>query len=141
MINVCVERELFVGNTMFRKKRINKYTWKRVEEGRITVKALMDYVLIEKRVKGRLKDVHVHRSAFAGMSDHFLVQARVEVAKEWCGRVARFKKEVVKVEELKKPEKRQAYREKVKAVYNRVKGRVAGELEEEWKLMKETLRR
>ena len=47
-------------------------------------KALMDYVLIEKRVKGRLQDVRVYRGAAVGVSDHYLVEARVVVAKEWC---------------------------------------------------------
>ena len=31
----------------------------------------MDYVLISKRMVGRLKDVHVSRGLSAGMSDHF----------------------------------------------------------------------
>ena len=43
----------------------------------------MDYVLITKRMVGRSKDVHVFRSVAAGMSDHFLVEAEVVVAKEW----------------------------------------------------------
>ena len=42
----------------------------------------MDYLLITKRMVGRLKDVHVFRGVAAGMSDHFLVEAEV-VAKEW----------------------------------------------------------
>ena len=36
---------------------------------------------------GRLKDVHVFRGVAAGMSDHFLVEAEVVVAKEWGNRV------------------------------------------------------
>ena len=40
-------------------------------------RALMDYVLITKRMVGRLKDVHVFRGVAAGMSDHFLVEAKV----------------------------------------------------------------
>ena len=43
----------------------------------------MDYVLITKRMVGRLKDVLVFRGVAAGMSDHFLVEAEVVVAKEW----------------------------------------------------------
>ena len=66
----------------------------------------MDYVLITKRMVGRLKDVHVFRGVAAGMSDHFLVEAEVVVAKEWGNRVVGCRREVVKVEELKKPEKR-----------------------------------
>ena len=42
----------------------------------------------------------------AGMSDHFLVEAEVVVAKEWGNRVVGCRREVVKVEELKKTEKK-----------------------------------
>ena len=40
------------------------------------------------------------------MSDHYLVETRVIVAKEWFTRAARCRREVVKVEELRKPEKK-----------------------------------
>ena len=73
--------------------------------GRVIERALMDYVLI-KRMVGRLKDVHVFRGVAAGMPDHFLVEAKVVVAKEWGNRVVGCRREVVKVEELKKTEKK-----------------------------------
>ena len=62
----------------------------------------MDYVLITKRMVGRLKDVHVFRDVTAGMSDHFLVEAKVVILKEWRNRVVGCSRKVVKVEELKK---------------------------------------
>ena len=139
LLEMCVERELVIGNSWFKKKRINKYTWIRMSNGVVVEKALMDYVLVEKRVIGRLKDVHVYRGVTAGMSDHYLVEAKVTVAKEWCSRVAGCKREVVRVEELRKPEKKQEYQEKVKAAYERVKERVAGDVEEEWKSIRESL--
>ena len=83
LLNMCVEQELVIGNSFFKKKEINKYTWIRVANGRVIERALMDYVLITKRMVGRLKDVHVFRGVAAGMSDHFLVEAEVVVAKEW----------------------------------------------------------
>ena len=92
----------------------------------------MDYVLITKRMVGRLKDVHVFRGVAAGMSDHFLV------AKEWGNRVVGCRREVVKVEELKNPEKKQEHQDKLKETYDRVKEREGGELGEEWGLMKES---
>ena len=49
-----------------------------------TERELLDYVLIKKRMVGRLKDVHVFKGVAAGISDHFLVEAKVVVAKE-CG--------------------------------------------------------
>ena len=61
LLNMCIESELVVGNSYFKKKGINKYTWVRVERGRVIEKALMDYVLIARKMVGRLKDVHVYR--------------------------------------------------------------------------------
>ena len=57
----------------------------------------MDYVLITKSMVGRLKDVHVFRGVAAGLSDHFLVEL-----KDWGNRAVGCRREVVKVEELKK---------------------------------------
>ena len=74
---------MMIGNVLFKKKLINKYTWMKVANGRIIEKALMDYILIIQRMTGRVKDVHVFRGVAAGMSDHFLVKARLIVAKEW----------------------------------------------------------
>ena len=45
----------------------------------------------------------------------------------------------MKVEELKKPEQKREYQDKLKEAYDRVKEREAVELEEEWGLMKESL--
>ena len=73
------------------------------------------------------------------MLDHFLVEAKVVVAKEWGNRLVGCRREVVKVEELKKPEKKQEYQDKLKEAYDRVKEGEAGESEEEWGLMKESL--
>ena len=134
LLDMCVEQELAIGNSFFKKNGINKYTWIRVANGRGIERALMDYVLITKRMVGRLKDVHVFRGVAAGMSDHFLVEA-----KEWGNRVVGCGREVVKVEELKKTEKKQEYQDKLKEAYDRVKEGEAGELEEEWGLMKESL--
>ena len=139
LLEMCVEREMTIGNTMFRKKRINKYTWIRVAHGRVEERALMDYVLIERRMVGRLKDVHVYRGEAAGMSDHYLVEARVLVAKEWCSREKRSRREVVKIEELRKTEKMREYQEKVKAAHEGVKDQAVGELEEEWKAVRECM--
>ena len=41
-------------------------------------KALMDYVLLPRRMIGRLLDVKVWRGG-GGLSDHFLVEARLKL--------------------------------------------------------------
>ena len=62
------------------------------------------------------------------------------VAKEWGNRVVGCRREVVKLEELKKKtEKKQDYQDKLKEAYDRVKEGEAAELEEECGLMKESL--
>ena len=103
LLDMYVEQELAIGNSFFKKKEINKYTWIRVANGRVIERASMDYVLITKRRVGRLKDVQVFRGVTAGMTDHFLVEAKVVVPKELGNRVVGCRREVVKVEELKKP--------------------------------------
>ena len=67
-------------------------------------------------------------------------EPRVVVAKEWGNRVVGCRREVVKVEELKKKQrKKQEYQDMLKEAYDRVKEGEAGELEEEWGLMKKSL--
>ena len=66
-----MEQELVIGNSFSKKKGINNEKWIRVANGRVIERALMDYVLITKRMVGRLKDVHMLRDVAAGMSDHF----------------------------------------------------------------------
>ena len=140
LLDMCVEKELAVGNSFFRKKSVNKYTWARVADGRVVERALMDYMLITKKRIGRVKDVHVFRGVAAGiMSDHFLVESKVIVAKEWGNRIDGFRREVVKVEELRKPERKREYQERLTVTYDRVKEREVGNVEEEWKQMKECL--
>ena len=105
-------------------------------DGRVIERTLMDYVLIAKRMVGRLNDVHVFRDVAAGMSDHFLVEAKLVVVKEWGNRVVGCRREVAKVEELKN-RKKQECQDRLKGTYDRVEERKAGELEDEWGLMKE----
>ena len=138
MLNMCVENDLAVGNSFFKKRRINKYTWVRVERGRVTERALMDYVLVRKEMIGRLKDVHVFRGVAAGVSDHFLVEGKIVVAKEWGNKLGGSRKEVVRVEELK-GEKEVEYQEKVREIYDRVKERELGPVESAWGLFKDSV--
>ena len=139
LLNMCVENDLVVGNSLFKKRMINKYTWVRVERGRVIERALMDYVLITRRMTGRLKDVHVYRGMTAGMSDHFLVGGKLVVAKEWGNKLGGSKKEVVRVEELCMREKELEYQERVKEMYDAVKGKEIGTMEGEWGYFRENV--
>ena len=50
LLDMCAEQELAIGNSFFKKKGINKYTWIRVANGRVIERALMDYVLMFKSI-------------------------------------------------------------------------------------------
>ena len=84
LIGMCIDQELAIGNTFFKKKKKNKYTWARVAGGRVADRALIDYILVSKKILGRLLDVHVFRGEAGGISDHYLVQGEIKVA---AGRV------------------------------------------------------
>ena len=80
LLNMCAENEFVVGNGFFKKRMIsNKYTWVRIERGRVIERALMDYVIVTKRMIGRLKDVHVFRGMATGISDHLLFEGKIVV--------------------------------------------------------------
>ena len=55
LLEMCAEQELVEGNSWFKKNYVYKYTWLRMAEGRVVGKALMDYVLLPRRMLGRLR--------------------------------------------------------------------------------------
>ena len=61
LLEMCAEQGLVVGNSWFKKNDVYKYTWLRMAEGRVVDKALMDYVLLPRRMLGRMSDVKVWR--------------------------------------------------------------------------------
>ena len=137
MIGMCMEREMVIGNTYFKKKEIYKYTWVRQEGGRVVDRALMDYVVVSKNVRGRLLDVRVLRGEGSGLSDHYLVEGRLRVGTCWLrGRRDRCGREVLKVSELEKREKLNEYQGKMAVEWNAVKDQGKGNVEEEWQLFK-----
>ena len=99
---MSAEQELVVGNTLFKKKEVYKYTWLRMAEGRVVDRALMNYVLLPKQMLGRLLDVKVWRGEGRGMSDHFLVEARLKLVGVIGGSAGRMEgvRNVLKVSEL-----------------------------------------
>ena len=61
LLEMCTQQELVVGNSLFKKSDVYKYTWLRMAEGRVVDKALMDHVLLPRRMLGRLLNVKVWR--------------------------------------------------------------------------------
>ena len=77
-------------------------------------KALMDYVLLPRRMLGRLLDVTVWRGEGGGISDHFLVVARLKLVGGWRMEGVR---NVLKVSELNNSVKERAYQESLLGKY------------------------
>ena len=134
LIEVCSERRMSVGNTWFEKRPFQKYT----REGDNGLeKSLIDYVLVDERNKRFLEDVNVFRGAAGGISDHYLVEAKVRVR----GNVRRERREVVckkviKVRELEKEQPRRDFQLGMSNEWERVKGCRVRSVEEEWELFK-----
>ena len=61
LLEMCEEEELVVGKSWFKKNHVYKYTWLRMAEGRVVDKALMNYVLLPRRMLGRLRCESVER--------------------------------------------------------------------------------
>ena len=101
LLEMCAEQELVVGNSWFKKNDVYKYTWLRMAEGRVLDKALMDYLLLPRRMLGRLLDVKVWRGEGGGLSDHFLVGVRLKFLGGWrSARRMEGVRNVLKVSEL-----------------------------------------
>ena len=135
MYEFCVENEMMIGNTWFRKKRIHKYTWVR-DNG--SDKALMDYVIVKQSMKADLIDVHVYRGAVEGTnSDHFLVVAKWKLPEKYmCARkIETNQRKVLNVRKLEDEKVRKYYRECLRERYEKLDERVVS-CEKEWELFK-----
>ena len=115
MVELCTERELCIGNSYFKKKVIHKYTWIRNAHGRIVNRAVMDYVMVLRRVLKDLLDVRVLRGVGSGISDHFFVEGRMRVkmsANNRRRKINGISRKVLKVSELSRREKVEEYQER-----------------------------
>ena len=143
-IEMCNEYDLVVGNTLFKKKRINKYTWVRTSSGKVVDKALMDYVLIDRKVVGRLLDVHVSRGEHGGISDHYLILSKLRVSprgvcwRSWRGRKGAGR-EIVKVSALNDADKEREFEIKVREELEELNVGEMTNVEAEWGRFSETL--
>ena len=102
MVDWCMQYEMAVCNTFFKKRDVHKYTWVRKVRGEIVESALMDYMCISGKYKSRVTDVNVLRAAGDVQSDHHLVVCKVKVKRGWAPPQPRGEvREVVKVERLR----------------------------------------
>ena len=140
MIDWCVQNEMIVCNTLFKKRDVHKYTWFRKVRGMIVENALMDYVCISEKYKNRVTDVNVLRAAGDVQSDHHLVVCSVKVKRGWApppptGEV----RAVVKVERLRDDECKKAYEECLKEEWVIHREREIGDVENEWMAFKDAV--
>ena len=140
LVELCMERELLIGNTCFKKRMIHKYTWERVGNGRLIDRALMDYFIVSKHMRGRLTDVNVLRGVAGGMSDHFLVEGRMKVRGGYRKVERKNVREVVKVRELDKSVCENEFKEKIRSKWEVRKNLEWEGVEEEWKAFKDSVK-
>ncbi len=78
LVDICAERGLFLSNTSFQHKMINRYTWARGND-----RSLIDYVAVDNRLRREVElDAKVVRGMFSG-SDHFAVVVKVRMRERW----------------------------------------------------------
>jgi hypothetical protein len=56
MVQFCTEAGPIAGNSLFKMKRVNKYTWLR-DNG--LEKEFMEWMLVDKRLKDSLEDINL----------------------------------------------------------------------------------
>ena len=71
LLEMCAEQELVIGYSWFKKKVVYKYKWLRMTEGSVVDRALMDYMLLPKRMLGRLRCESVERRRWRSVSPFF----------------------------------------------------------------------
>ena len=129
LVEMCAEKRMIIGNTWFQKRLFQKYT-REVEDG--LERSLIDYVLLDERSKGSLEDVNVSRGAAGGMSDHYLVEAKLRMRGGFRrDRVEVVNQKFVKVSEFEKVEVREAFERLIVSEWERVKDSRLLSVEEE----------
>ncbi|XP_071512709.1 craniofacial development protein 2-like [Panulirus ornatus] len=136
-VDLCAEKGLVIGNTWFKKRDIHKYTYVSRRDGQ---RALLDYVLIDRRAKVRLLDVNVLRGATGGMSDHYLVEAKVKISMGFQKRRVNVGvKRVVRVSELGKETCVRKYQERLSTEWKKVRTMEVRGVGEEWDVFRESV--
>ena len=121
LVEMCAERRMIIGNTntWFQKRLFQKYT-REGEDGQ--ERSMIDYVLVDERTKRSLEDVNVFRGAAGGMSDHYLIEAKVRIRGGFRrDRGEAVNQRVVKVSEFEKVEVREAFERLIVSEWERVK--------------------
>ena len=73
MVDWCMQYEMTVCNTLFKKRDVHKYTWVRQVRGEIVESALMHYMCISGKYKAR----HVPELVSLGGARNFLPTGKI----------------------------------------------------------------
>ena len=137
LVEVCSERRLSIGITWFQKRLIQKYT-REGENGQ--ERSQIDYVLMDEKSKSLVENVNVYRVTAGGMSDHYLVKAKVRM-KSFSRREREevTAKRVVRVSELEKEVVRETFAILIVDECKRVRNTSVLSVEEEWEMFRSTV--
>ncbi|KAI5639977.1 reverse transcriptase (RNA-dependent DNA polymerase) domain-containing protein [Phthorimaea operculella] len=132
VLEICLQWDLFVSNTMFQHKKIHTYT--RAEGASRT---MIDFVIVDERLKKKVMDTRAYRGVGID-TDHSLVISRISgLFNRWRHRVPEQTcvLERVKVEKLQDKEIKKEYIERLKEKFSGINEMT--DIEEGWKGFKE----
>ena len=119
---------------------IHRYSWKRVDYSGSEQKGLIDYVIVDERLRRCVMDARVVRGMVSG-SDHYLVMARVKMETEWSFKCR--KNEVkecrIKSEKLSEPEVRCEFERRLEDVLDGAQEEMDFGVENVWRTFAENV--
>ena len=137
LIDFCLKNNMKIANTFFPHKNIHKYT--RVNDER-NEKSIIDYAIVSSSLFYSTMDIKVNRGAEI-FSDHHLLIAKMRLLTEESKQKGKQKRTTKpKIEELKKPEVKQMYQDRIKRFITEKQIEVSNNtIEINWQLYKEAL--
>ena len=79
LLDLCAEKGLGIGNTLIMRIYTSTRGWETEKE---VVEDMLDYIIVDERLRKRLEDVRVRREVGAGMSDHMMVEGKIKLGSE-----------------------------------------------------------
>ena len=133
LLNLCIQNQLLIGNTLFNHKKIHKITFE--GDGR-DVSSTIDYFIYSKEIRKRIRDVKVIRGAELN-TDHRLLVAETRFRKPRINKKRFYER--IKYEELRKDEKKNTYQENLDIRFKATPLYKEKDVELKWQLFKKIL--
>ena len=133
-LNAKIGRVMIEGVTGNEHKDIHKYTW--VGDGERGGRSMLDYIIVDERLRKGLEDVRVRRGVGAGMSDHMMVVGKINLGSQRKVKDSqRVMGKKVKVEKLREASVRREYCRKVEEGLREHEGRLGENVEAMWRVV------